>query len=128
MNYNTSFICTYLAVDDNGDADALYRSQFLQAFNLTEWNEDKVSKEMEDLYKIMMRCEWLMEEMRRLVVTQPLLGFIGKDKIDEMLFTLLFQFDIFWATHRCICDYKKNNYITDKSKKYLKNVIDKKTN
>jgi hypothetical protein len=124
MNYNTSFICTYIAVDDIEEADALYRSQFLQAFNLTEWNQDKVSKEMEDLYKIMMQCDWLMEEMRRLLVTQPLLAYVRKD---DMLFTLLFQFDIFWATHRCICDYNKNNCITDKSKQYLKNVIDKKT-
>ena len=35
--YITDFICTYKKFEDGEEADDIYRSQYLQAFNLEEW-------------------------------------------------------------------------------------------
>ena len=42
--YITNFACTY-KLHDEEDQEDVYRAQFLQAFNLNEWDDNKINEE-----------------------------------------------------------------------------------
>ena len=42
--YSTDFICTYKMHEDD-TKDDMYRLQFLQAFKLDNWDDDKIEKQ-----------------------------------------------------------------------------------
>ena len=50
--YQADFVCTYKLFDDmdDNDREQMYRIQILQAFDLNEWNDDKINKIIEELY------------------------------------------------------------------------------
>ena len=48
MDYQTDFVCTYQIADD----DDLYRSQFLQAFGIEDWNDNIIAIKTDALFKV----------------------------------------------------------------------------
>jgi hypothetical protein len=102
--YNTDFRCTYQHEDDDDLANDLYRSQFLQAFGLTTWEDSSVSRALEDVISLQDRGPVLEDRAKRLEVTNPMFGLLRPDDKDGILFSLLFQFDLFWATHDYLCN------------------------
>ena len=57
ITYKTDFICTYQKIDDSDDSNdsndstILYQIQFLQAFDLLEFNDNIINKITESLYE-----------------------------------------------------------------------------
>lgn len=49
--YITNFACTY-KLHDEEDQEDVYRAQFLQAFNLNEWDDNKINEETDKLYSL----------------------------------------------------------------------------
>ena len=43
--YQADFICTYKLMDDEDDKNTLYQFQLLQAFDMIQWNDDRIYKE-----------------------------------------------------------------------------------
>jgi len=116
MVYNSKHICTYqyydlkfkdfipkkLTVTDQVEecedsADLIYKSDILQVFDLTDYDDAKIEQEMASLFEILKNNEKMVECMKKLAhrfVTEEL----------EFGMILLFSYDTFFATHLCICD------------------------
>ena len=106
MAYNTDFQCTYhlLGEDEGEESDDLYRSQFLQAVGLKEWNDDDVGRRITEIQERHEDSEWLVSLARRLEPTNAMFSLIPEPMREDVLFTLLFQYDLFWATHAFLVD------------------------
>ena len=115
--YCSDFICTYLDYkckdDDEYIQDQLYRSQFLQAFCLENWDDDIINKKTEDIYTnyIDKKCDnifdIIFEKLKKSKKYSYFLIMFGDDRLT--LFRMLFNFDLFYYTHRILCDIINNN-------------------
>ena len=47
---NTNFLCTYNLLEKNDESNLLYNLQFLQIFDLNQWNDDIISHKTFDLF------------------------------------------------------------------------------
>ena len=137
--YNSNFISTYAYYDaelsahckplsdpeileknddsetSNEISNCIFQSDFLQAFNLTDFEEDLINKETKRLYKIFVEngeFKACMKKVANKYVSEDL--YIG--------FMLLFSYEYFFLTHSCICEYLNTKEIPtlEKLKNYLK--------
>ena len=106
--YITDFVCTYNILED----DILYQIQFLQAFDLKEWDGNKID---EGLNEIQEKC---MKYSKFTNVITKLGG-------GELGFLLLFSYDYFNFTHSCICDMLTKQSIDEGHYNALLEKIDK---
>ena len=119
MVYVDDFICTY-KLHEEDDQEVMYRTQFLQAFNLKSWEDTAVEKKMLHLYEAVKDIDdmkVLIERARTSKHLEMLLLFSGTD--DMSVFKMLFKFELFDMTHKCICDAIKNREITSVNKDLL---------
>ena len=107
--YNTNFVITYqLIKEDDELSDDLYRSQFLQAFNLNKWDDNKIdenTKKIYDNYDI----ENNFREIFKIIKTEKTIFsqymiFYREDSSFFDLFRLLFSYETFYLLHKFICD------------------------
>jgi|688.fasta_scaffold961584_1 hypothetical protein len=138
--YQADFVCTYKLFDDidENDQEQLYRIQLLQAFDLTEWNDDKINKIIEELYlsitltgvfnDVFIKAK-LNNHINEILEIYKLSNTeIETDKIaildeNDIVFKLLFKFEYFDLTHRCLIDYLINKSIDEKYLNKLLSVL-----
>ena len=116
MVYNSKHICSYqfydskfkdfiptkLIVKEEVDecedsADLIYKSDMLQVFNMTEYDDTIIQQEMISLFETLKTNEKMVECMKKLAhrfVTEEL----------EFGMMLLFSYDTFFLMHLCIGD------------------------
>ena len=128
--YQADFVCTYKLCNDihENDQEQLYRIQLLQAFDLTEWNDDKINKIIEELYlsislsgvfnTVFIKAKQNQTISELLEVYKLCNTEIETDKIaildeNDIVFKLLFKFEYFDLTHRCIIDYLIHNSVDE---------------
>ena len=119
--YDKSFVCTYPELD----SDDLYRSQFLQAFKLKEWDDSKITNKTDILFEIVkdeLKDIFDILKKRNTKFTHLML-FMGENVTDSNLFRILFAYDLFYLTHRCIIDIIDNNKTKLQHIQRLKEVI-----
>lgn len=128
MNYNTNYICQYQnedlfldnenLTDKNKDMirDDLYRNDFLNVFNLDEYDEEKLTSILDSLYEIIVNCDILKEYICKFAKEYD------TSKFDEGKFGIifLFSFEHLYLFHPCICDYLNNSYISEINVEKLK--------
>jgi len=108
MDYNTDMVCTYKIFAEEDPEDIMYRSQLLQAFNLTEWDDDMVHNGIAKLYEI---CKH-SEQFKELIKLSPN-RFVPGD--GPMSFCLLFSYHTFEIIHKCLQDFLKNGEISNEN-------------
>ncbi len=121
--YNSDFVCTYKSHDPE-DQEAMYRVQFLQAFGITKWEDDEVSKitdELLDELKGLDDIKEILSKARESEQLQLFLTIIGND--DASVFRMLFKFELFDHLHRCISDAKRCGKIELENKTALLNNL-----
>ena len=101
-SYCSDFICTYQVIDN----EDLYRSQFLQAFGLSQWDDQAIALATDKIFALV--------ESELIPAFDILRGgdsrfghmllFMGDDLSNSNLFRVLFVYDLFYITHRCISD------------------------
>jgi len=129
--YQADFVCTYKLCNDihENDQEQLYRIQLLQAFNLNVWNDDEINRIIEELYlsislsgvfnDVFIKAK-LNKNINELLEVYKLCNTeIETDKIaiideNDIVFKLLFKFEYFDLTHRCIIDYLINKSVDEK--------------
>jgi hypothetical protein len=119
--YQADFICTYKLMDDEYDQEQLYRIQLLQAFDLKEWDDDKINPTIEELYASFCNNNEFKEifkkarDNKNIMEMLDLLKLSGEENLEEndIIFKLLFKFEYFDLFHRCIVDYLLNHTIGD---------------
>lgn len=118
MNYNTKLRCTYnyydekfkdvnpIKIEEEIDmtdfpediSTNLYRSEFLEAFNLQEYKDDVIDQQFYILYKFFKDDERLKPLYKKLASK-----IMSED--EEIGFVFLFSYDYFFLMHLCICDF-----------------------
>lgn len=135
MVYNSKHICSYQYYDSKfkdiipnnliiteeveqceDSADLIYKSDMLQAFNLTEYDDAKIEEEMKTLFEILKNNEKMVECMKKMAHR-----FVTEDI--EFGFVLLFSYDTFFATHLCICDIIEKSDISEDNMNSLFKLI-----
>jgi hypothetical protein len=99
-------------------AEILYHSDFLNAFNLKEYDNDYISKSTTELYNKISNIEKLNELFKKLSGK-----FVSEDP--EIGFTLLFSYNYFFLLHPCICDFLNTGEIKEENYKLLSDGIEK---
>jgi hypothetical protein len=122
--YNTDFICTYKLIEQKSDfideADILYKIQFLQAFNLDDFDTNKINNEVEQLYSLLKDYPLFKEIIK--------LSQFYNETIDgeKMAFMSFFSYDIFHILHSWLCEYINKKEISEETHNKLKYLLNKK--
>jgi hypothetical protein len=115
--YNYDLVLTYKMIEDTDDQDTLFRIQFLQAFGITddEYHPEIVSAVIDDLYERFRENPGI----REILASHPLSGSgtgggsgtaAGGDN-SEMIFCMMFSFQIFDLFHTCMRHAKHNEEV-----------------
>lgn len=108
--YNYDLVLTYKMIEDTDDQDTLFRLQFLQAFGITtnEYKPEVVSAEIDILYERFGDNE----DIKELIHSHPLYNcdmqgdgdsdLVIRNDNSEMIFCMMFSFQIFDLFHKCI--------------------------
>ena len=116
--YNTDYNCIYHKEDlflekDNLTLDQkdtirleLYRNDLLNIFQLEEYNEEKLSVKLDQLYDKIVNCKELINYIIKLL--KIYYGFTQDPKFGIIF---LFTYENMFLFHPCICDYLKDNHI-----------------
>ena len=104
--YNTLLKCTYNNASDVDQEDQ-YRMEFLNAFNLEEFEDNQVNQEVSELFERVKKSPELTKCM-----TKSAAGFGNPEYLHVGLMGL-FAFDYFYLAHSCICDYLETGTIVE---------------
>ena len=134
--YDTTFRCTYTLIENykniiegneskkhdevdinNMDdiSDDLYRSQFLQAFQLKKWNEVLINQTLDLLQK-------LLEDNDNGKLILKTMKEQSQFPIENVEIMLLCSYDYFYLFHNCVIELINNKSISENT---LKLLIDK---
>jgi len=103
--YITNFVCTYKLHEDDVKED-MYRMQFLQAFNLNNWNDEEINKETLALYNLCNKTKEftaLLDKMKQSDELKLLISIMG-DNDNIVVFKCLFKFELFDLAHKYFCN------------------------
>lgn len=119
INYITDFICTYQRIKDLEDSTLLYRLQFLQAFNLKNFDEEKINTITEQLYEKYKDNPYI----DKLIETDAQhVNDFSSDKLT--CFRIYFGYEIFYLFHNLLCSLINNTSIdTNNYNKLLNNEL-----
>jgi len=98
--YNYDLVLTYKMIEDTDDQDTLFRIQFLQAFGISdaEYHPEIVSAVIDDLYERFRENPGI----REILESHPLAGSGAGGDNSEMIFCMMFSFQIFDLFHTCM--------------------------
>ena len=104
--YNTLLKCTYNNVS-YVDQEDQYRIEYLNAFNLEEFNDKQINQEVDALFERLKHSPELTKCM-----TKSAAGF-GNCKHLHVGLMGLFAFDYFYLAHPCICEFLETGTIAE---------------
>ena len=103
--YNTQFSCTYNQANESRQ-EAQYRMEFLRAFHLEEFDEQKINQEVSVLFEVMKNHPEFVACMQKSAAT-----FFSEDLQTGLMG--LFAYDFFHLAHPCMCDLLENREINE---------------
>ena len=106
--YNTLLKCTYNNVS-YVDQEDRYRIEYLNAFNLEEFDDKPINKEVDALFERLKHSPELTKCM-----TKSATGFGNSEYLHVGLMGL-FAFDYFYLAHSCICEFLETGTITEEN-------------
>lgn len=124
--YQYDFLCTYKLIDDEY-REQLYKIQLLQAFNLTEYNDDTITVIISDIFNNFNKNEKFriiiesalkssgVRELYDLITSMDrTINDVSENK-EKIIFSLMFNYDHFDLLHKCICELYINKDIKDQT-------------
>jgi len=117
--YQADFICTYKLMDSPEDQEMMYKIQLLQAFDLEEWDDEKVHTILEELYNEIIgvpSLQVILDKISKVEALQPIIEMTPhktKSEKDQVLFSLLFQYEYFDLFHNCVIDFTQQCVIKE---------------
>ena len=104
--YNTLLKCTYNNVSYVNQEDQ-YRIEYLNAFNLEEFDDKKINNEVDALFERVKHSPEFTKCM-----TKSAAGFGNSEYLHVGLMGL-FAFDYFYLAHLCICEFLETGTIAE---------------
>ena len=129
--YVTDFICTYKLMDDEFSQDYLYRVQLLQAFGMEKWDDDKINVITNDTFNKIKDTDIFREIIETAKKNKDMMTVMAlictEDNIDqdELVFELLFKYEFFDMTHKCLCEQLRGGSVCETTKDVILNVLRK---
>lgn len=113
--YKTDFICTYkmMVCDEDDESyiqDALYQTQFLQAFGLFDYDAECINNSLNYIYDKIKN----EEEFKEIIQKHP----YYKNDMEEVLM-YLFAYNTFDLFHQCLVDFFESGSIKKENKDKL---------
>ena len=110
-------------INDEEDSDMLYKIQLLQAFDLKDFDENKIIDEQKNIYE-----KWNQHKQiyNLILLLKEKYKLYSND--DNILFQLLFSYDYFYIFLGCLRELNYNNKIQDNNYIKLINIINLKNN
>ena len=105
--YNTLLKCTYNNPNDLDQEDQ-YRIEYLNAFNLEEFDDKQINKEVGALFERLKTSPVLITCM-----TKTAAIFFSEDLYVGLMG--LFAFDFFYLAHPCICEFLETGTIAEEN-------------
>ena len=100
--FKSDFICTY-TMHETEDQLIVYQAQLLQAFDLEIYDEKTMETRISELYqKVYENCDMqtVFSALKQSQNFKSFMLIIGNNNRD--IFTLLFSFDLFDISHKCL--------------------------
>lgn len=119
ISYNYMYKVTYNEKDEYYK-DNQYRTDFLEVFNLKEYDEKIIEKVRNEIYSKYKGHKQFIDIFREFRENQKRFPF---DLSDETILTFLFSFDYFFYIHRCIAELIINKEISDETYNNLIYII-----
>ena len=116
MSFVYDYICTYPQFKDEDPEDILYKKQFLQAFNLTDWDENIINKVTGELYE-------KVKDNEQFTAILDLAPNTWNPENKEISFIALFSYEYFDLFHRCLGDFLRYNHIKEENYNNLINKL-----
>ena len=128
------FVCTYHMISDKDkddsdkdkddsdkdDSDLLYKIQLLQAFDLKDFDENKIIEQQNIIFE-----KWNQHKqiVNLIILLKEKYKLYSND--DIIIFQLLFSYDYFYIFLGCLRELYYNNVISDNNYNILINKINK---
>ena len=118
--YDTSFYCTYNLMDSDEDKNYMYRLQFLDAFGLKKYDDDKINEEITLIHNKIKECPQFKEICKACGANENFKDF----KMDEIIMLIcFFSFDTFDLFHKCLVDFFTHGYILEDATRDMMNAF-----
>jgi hypothetical protein len=114
INYDNTFLTTYKLHSDDDDRNLCYQLQLLQALKISNYDSMILATHI-DKIGFFLQNNYELEAILKLLQTKykdTNISFMIDDRNSNALFQLLFSYDYFDVTHKCLC-----KYISEKKKK-----------
>ncbi len=105
MVYNIDINCIYSSITDVEESNDKYREELLKIFCLKEYDDDKIQKETDRLFKMMWSDRENKEDLNALFKVVRENNTWPIDLNDYMCFIILFSYDYFYLFNDCIKDF-----------------------
>ena len=105
MVYNIDINCIYSSITDVEESNDKYREELLKIFCLKEYDDDKIQKETDRLFKMMWTDRENKEDLNALFKVVRENNTWPIDLNDYMCFIILFSYDYFYLFNDCIKDF-----------------------
>ena len=106
--YNTLLKCTYNNNASDLAQEDQYRTEFLSAFNLEEFDDKQINKEVSELFERVKHSPELTTCMTKSAAT-----FFSEDLQTGLMG--LFAFDFLYLAHPCICEFLETGTIAEEN-------------
>ena len=95
-SYNTDFDCTYHLFKDDDESDLCYRLQYLEIFNLKEFDNDAINKVTDELENKFANNEFILKLMsKKSDKEKQIISIVG----ESANFRMCFQYDKLYVMH-----------------------------
>lgn len=120
--YQTDFLCTYQDIEENTESNICYQLQFLQAFNMEDYDSEQIEKITVSIYEELkddLSFKSLVQKLKsRMENRMNFVGFLNNTEEsslkDSDLFCFIFCYEYFYKFHREYSLFKnKKNYNFD---------------
>lgn len=113
-----------LLEQDDFTSEYLYESELLHAFNMTNYNSEKLDKYIQDLYNKIVEMRETNEAAKKFLEY----AYITSNKTiftdnEQSGFMILFSYHLFHITHICLCELFSENNISEQNFTFLLNNI-----
>ncbi len=105
MVYNIDINCIYPSIADIEESNDKYREELLKIFCLKEYDDDKIQKETDRLFKMMWTDKENKDDLNALFKVVRENNTWPIELNDYMCFIILFSYDYFYLFNDCIKDF-----------------------
>lgn len=98
MSINTNFLCTYQLINNYDESFMLYKIQFLQIFDLDDYDDNVINNKIEKLYNILKNNNLIKKILNN-----------KKHTSDDLVnFMFLFRYDTLYLFHKILINIFNN--------------------